>query len=294
MTQQNSSQALRLSFEYFPVQSPEAQERLSSAISRHSVFSPDFVSVTYGAGGTSQERTLTSINRIKSNTNLDVAGHLTTVGGAREHVLNVADQYREAGVNRIVALRGDKPKGAERFEPVENGFASSLELIEALKAKDFDVSVSAYPEKHPDALDDNADVHFLKEKFARGADRAITQYFFEKTTFLRFLDRAEKLGIDKPIIPGILPIENFDKVKNFSAACGANIPAWLADAYRRVESPETHHLLSVALACELIENLRAEGVDHFHIYTLNNPELTYDICTALGLRANQPQFELVA
>ncbi len=294
MTQNQNTQALRLSFEYFPPNTDTANERLWRAISRHAVFAPEFVSITYGAGGTTRERTQKTLARVKKKTQLDAAGHLTTVGGSRQDVLGVAQSYRDLGVKHIVALRGDKPKDAAHFQPQADGFQSSLELISALKDEGFEVSVGAYPEKHPDAADQSADLAFLKRKFEAGADRAITQFFFEKDKFLRFRDAAQKAGINKPILPGILPVENFDKMKGFAEACGTSVPAWLGDAFANAQTEEAKYLLSVSVACDMIENLRAEGVEHFHIYTLNNPELTFDICTALGVAKQIDIAELVA
>ncbi len=288
MTQNKSTQALRLSFEYFPPQNDTANERLWRAISRHAVFNPEFISITYGAGGTTRDRTLKTLKRIKEKSRLNAAGHLTTMGGSREDVLTIAQNYRDLGVKHIVALRGDKPKGAENFEPASNAFQSSIELIKALKDENFEVSVGAYPETHPEASSQKSDIQYLKQKFDAGADRAITQFFFEKSAFLRFRDQAHRAGINKPIVPGILPIEDFDKISNFAKICGTKIPTWLRDAFSHATTAEEKHLLSVSIACDMIENLRAEGVDHIHLYTLNNPELSYDICTALGL---EPQLQ---
>lgn len=292
MTHKTPQGALRLSFEYFPPHNDIGAEKLWQAVTKHSRFAPEFVSVTYGAGGSTQDRTLKLLERMTKKTPLNLAGHLTCAGASRDEVLAVAHAYRNMGVNDIVALRGDGQNGA--FTPHPQGFASSVELIGALKALDFNVTVGAYPEPHPDSQSSQADIDHFKAKFDAGADRAITQFFFEKDVFLRFRDQAVRSGVNAPIIPGILPIENFAKLQNFALKCGASIPNWLKNAFSNVQSPEEAHLLSVSVACDLISNLRAEGVEDFHLYTLNNPNLCEDICLAMGLEPVAPSIMEVA
>lgn len=283
-----------LSFEYFPPQNEYGAARLWQSLRRHSIFEPDFISITYGAGGSTRERTLKLIERIARETPLSIAGHLTATGESRENVLEMAQKYRAAGVRQIVALRGDPPKGETSWQPAKGGFASSIELVGTLASQGFEVSVGAYPEKHPDAGDEKADLAFLAEKFKAGASRAITQFFFEKDVFLRFRDNAAAMGIERPIIPGILPIENFEKMTNFAKRCGASVPAWLANAFGNALTSEDKQLLAISIACDMIENLRNEGVEHFHLFTLNDPRLSFDICTALGRTPAEPVSSAVA
>ncbi len=221
---------------------------------------PRFVSVTYGAGGTTRDRTNAAIQTIVGRARLNVAGHLTCVGATRKETLDVARGYARLGVRRIVALRGDPPKGETRFVPHPDGFASAAELVAALRAiGDFDIAVGAYPETHPEALSPTADVENLKRKLDAGASMALTQFFFDTTDFLRFRDACAKAGITAPIHPGILPVENFAKMLNFAGRCGASVPDWMHKAYARVETPEDAHILSVALATEQIDGLIDEG-----------------------------------
>ncbi len=278
-----------LSFEFFPPHSPNASLRLWRSVERLAPLAPQFVSVTYGAGGTTRERTNAAIQTIVERARLNVAGHLTCVGASREETLEVARGFARLGVRRIVALRGDPPKGADRFEPHPDGFASAAELVAALHEVDgFEISVAAYPEKHPEAASLRSDIDNLKRKLDAGGSNAITQFFFDNEDFLRFRDACAKAGITAPICPGILPVENFTKMLNFAGRCQAKVPDWMHRAYARAETDEEAYLLSVSLAADQCTRLMAEGVDHLHFYTLNNPDLTYDICRALGYEAARP------
>lgn len=258
--------------------------RLWRSVERLAPLGPRFVSVTYGAGGSTRERTVAAINTIRDRARLDVAGHLTCVGATREETLSVARTYAKMGCRRIVALRGDAAAGDDRFRPHPGGFAGSESLIRALKAEGrFHVTVGAYPEPHPDAADDGADVDHLKRKFDAGADDAISQFFFDVETFLRFRDRCVAVGIEKPVHPGVLPIENFGRMQAFAAKCGANVPDWMKTAYANAEAADAVELLSISIASEMCDTLRREGAEHIHLYTLNNPDLPYQVCQALGV-----------
>ncbi len=272
-----------LSFEFFPPHSPEASLRLWRSVERLAPLAPQFVSVTYGAGGTTRDRTNAAIQTILGRARLNVAGHLTCVGATREETLEVARGYARMGVRRIVALRGDPPKGETRFVPHPDGFASAAELVAALRrVGDFEIAVGAYPEVHPEATDAVSDIDNLKRKLDAGAATAITQFFFDNEDFLRFRDACVRAGITAPIQPGILPVENFAKMLNFAGRCKASVPEWMHKAFDRAETPEEAYTLSVAIACEQCDGLIDEGVDHLHVYTLNNPDLTFDVCRALG------------
>jgi methylenetetrahydrofolate reductase (NADPH) len=275
-----------LSFEFFPPNTPNGSLRLWRSVERLAPLAPQFVSVTYGAGGTTRDRTNVAIKTIVDRARLNVAGHLTCVGASRDETLAVARGYARLGVRRIVALRGDPPKGETEFVPHPQGFASAAELVAGLREiGDFEISVGAYPEKHPEAASLQGDIDNLKRKLDAGATNAITQFFFENTDFLRFRDACAKAGIAAPIHPGILPVENFAKMLNFAARCQASVPDWMHKAFERADTEEQSHLLSVSLAAEQCSDLRAEGVDHLHFYTLNNPDLTFDVCRALGFEA---------
>lgn len=273
-----------VSFEFFPPRSLEASFRLWDTVNALAPVDPEFVSVTYGAGGTTRELTRDAVATLHKSSGLNVAAHLTCVEATREETLAIAREFASVGVNEIVALRGDPPKGAANFEAHPNGFANSCDLIEALAdTGDFTVRVGAYPEKHPEAVDQTADIEWLKRKFDAGADAAITQFFFEADTFFRFRDACVKSGIDKPILPGILPIENWQGARKFARACGTTIPAWLDDAFLKATRDGRQDLLATAVATELCSDLLEGGVDHLHFYTLNHPDLTRDVCHALGV-----------
>ncbi|MEP2531974.1 methylenetetrahydrofolate reductase [NAD(P)H] [Shimia sp.] len=273
-----------ISFEFFPPQNLEASFRLWDTVQALAPLNPKFVSVTYGAGGTTRDLTRDAVATLHKSSGLNVAAHLTCVNATREETLKIADDFAAAGVNEIVALRGDPPKGSDTFEAHPDGFANSIELIEALAATDkFTIRVGAYPEKHPEAASLDADVEWLKRKIDAGAAEAITQFFFEADTFLRFRDACARAGIDAPIVPGILPIENWKGTRNFARRCGTDVPAWLDDAFTKAVRDGREDLLATAVCTELCSELLDEGVDALHFYTLNRPELTRDVCHALGV-----------
>ena len=276
--------APRISFEFFPPRSLEGSFRLWETVRTLAPLGPQFVSVTYGAGGTTRQLTHEAVETIHRHYEIPVAAHLTCVDATREETLAIAENYARVGVSDIVALRGDPPKGAGRFTPHPEGFASSVELVEALAATGkFNIRVGAYPDRHPEAADDNADVEWLKRKIDAGASSAITQFFFEAETFFRFRDRCEKAGIEATIIPGILPIENWQGVKKFAARCGARVPGWLDEAFEKAERDSRHDLLATAQCTELCTDLIEGGVEDLHFYTLNKPQLTRDVVHALGI-----------
>lgn len=280
----------RISFEFFPPKSLEASFRLWDTVQTLAPLDPRFVSVTYGAGGTTRELTREAVSTLHKSSGLNVAAHLTCVEATRSETLDIADSFAAAGVRQLVALRGDPPKGAGRFAPHPDGFANSCELIEALAdTGKFNIRVGAYPEKHPEAADEQADIDWLKRKLDAGASEAITQFFFESETFFRFRDACEKAGIDAPIIPGILPIENWTGVRKFAKTCGTQIPTWLDDTFAKAKRDGREDLLATALATELCSELIEGGVNDLHFYTLNRPELTRDVCHALGIT---PKVEL--
>lgn len=284
----------RVSFEFFPPQNIEAAFRLADTVRDLAPLHPSFVSVTYGAGGTTRELTHDAVATIHKRYGLNVAAHLTCVNASRAETLAIAGQYAEAGVTEIVALRGDPPKGQGAFVPHPEGFANSVELVEALAATGkFKIRVGAYPDRHPEAANDQADVDWLKRKIDAGASSAITQFFFEAETYFRFRDRCEKAGIDAPIIPGILPIENWTGVKKFAARCGTPVPGWMDEAFDKAARDGREDLLSVSLATELCSELIEGGVEDLHFYTLNKPALTRDIAHALGV-TQKPSLQNVA
>ena len=275
-----------LSFEFFPPHTPEGGLRLWRSVERLAPLAPQYVSVTYGAGGTTRDRTNVAIQTIIDRARLNVAGHLTCVGATREETLEVARGYARMGVRRIVALRGDPQKGEASFVPHPQGFRSAAELVAGLRSVgDFEIAVGAYPEVHPEAVSAAADIDNLKRKIDAGASTAITQFFFDNDLFLRFRDACAKAGIAAPIVPGILPVENFGKMLNFAARCQASVPHWMHKAFGNAETPEAAYLLSVAIAAEQCTGLAAEGVEHLHLYTLNNPDLAFDVCRAIGYAA---------
>ncbi|SPF76981.1 5,10-methylenetetrahydrofolate reductase [Aliiroseovarius pelagivivens] len=279
-----------ISFEFFPPQSLDASFRLWETVRQLAPLDPNFVSVTYGAGGTTRELTHDAVGTIHKHYGLNVAAHLTCVDASREETLAIAKSYAEVGVTEIVALRGDAPKGTDHFAPREDGFENSVELIEALaNTSDFHIRVGAYPDPHPEASDLDADVAWLKRKVDAGAGSAITQFFFEADTFFRFRDKCEKAGIDVPIIPGILPIENWKGVRKFAERCGATVPTWLDDAFHKAERDNRTDLLATAICTELCSDLIEGGVEDLHFYTLNKPGLTRDVAHALGVT---PQISL--
>ena len=273
-----------VSFEFFPPKSIEASFRLWDTVQALAPLDPRFVSVTYGAGGTTRELTRDAVDTLHRASGLNVAAHLTCVDAPRAETLAIAQEFAAAGVTEIVALRGDPPKGSGAFRAHPEGFVDSCELIAALaETGDFTIRVGAYPEQHPEARSAQADIDWLKRKIEAGAAEAITQFFFEAETFFCFRDACAKAGINAPIIPGILPIENWTGARKFAQACGAKIPAWLEDAFDKALRDGRHDLLATAVATELCSDLLDGGVEHLHFYTLNKPDLTRDICHALGI-----------
>ncbi len=275
----------KLSFEFFPPRTEALEQQLWACIQRLAPMMPRFVSVTYGAGGTTQARTHATVARIVTDTDLTPAAHLTCVGATRQEVDDVARQYWEAGVRHIVALRGDPPPGTT-YAPHPGGYAFAADLIAGLrKVADFEISAAAYPETHPTALSPEADLDNLKRKLDAGATRAITQYFFDTDTYLRFLDRCLAAGITAPIVPGIMPVSNYAQAARFSAMCGASVPAWMGHIFEGTDDdPETRRMIGMVVAAEQVRLLQANGVDEFHFYTLNRPDLTYAIAHLLGVR----------
>ncbi len=275
-----------VSFEFFPPKDEAMERTLWASIERLAPLSPRFVSVTYGADGSTRERTHNVVSRIQRETRLTAAPHLTCVGATREEVLEIAHRYWDEGVRHIVALRGDPPAGAVGYRPHPGGFAYSADLVEGLRTVgDFEISVAAYPEKHPEAASAAFDIEVLKRKQDAGATRAITQFFFEPAVYLRFRDACVAAGITMSIVPGILPITRFPQLTRFAARCGASVPEWLEERFEGLdEDAETRKLIAAAVAIEQVARLRREGVEEFHFYTLNRAELAYAICHALGLR----------
>jgi methylenetetrahydrofolate reductase (NADPH) len=276
----------KLSFEFFPPKNEALETALWAAIRRLEPLGPRFVSVTYGAGGTTRSRTHDTVARLAKETSLTPAAHLTCVGATQEEVNEVARDYLAAGVRNIVALRGDPPAGASEYIPHPGGYAQAEDLVRGLRRiGDFDISVGAYPETHPAAASASADLDFLKRKIDAGATRAITQYFFDTDVYLRFIDRCAAAGITVPIVPGILPVSHFGQMKKFSAMCGASVPAWMGRLFEGLEEDvETRRMVAAVVAAEQVRLLQANGVDEFHFYTLNRADLTYAIAHLLGAR----------
>ena len=278
---------INVSFEFFPPATEKMEETLWNAIGRLEPLRPRFVSVTYGAGGSTRERTHNTVARMARGTDLVPAAHLTCVGATREQVDSVACGYRAAGVRHVVALRGDPPAGVgARYEPHPGGYANAAELVAGLKRiGNFEISVAGYPEKHPDSPTVEADLDNLKAKVDAGATRVITQFSFDNAHYLRFLEAARARGIWAPIVPGIVPIHDFKRVAGFAARCGASMPAWLARRFDGLDHDQaTTHLVAAAVAAEQVMDLVDEGIRQFHFYTLNRADLVYAICHLLGLR----------
>lgn len=286
MTDNNNQSPVKVSFEFFPPKTEKSETTLWSTVERLAPLQPRFVSVTYGADGSTRDRTHRIVSRINAETQLTGAPHLTCVEATAEEVDEIARGYWEEGVRHIVALRGDPPQGNDTYVPHPGGYQYAVDLVTGLRnVADFDISVAAYPEVHPEADSPIADLDNLKRKLDAGASRAITQFFFDADVYLRFRDLATAAGIDAPIVPGILPISNFASLQRFAAACGASVPQWLHEKFAGLdEDPETRQMISANVAIELVERLQKEGVNEFHFYTLNRAELTYAICFALGVR----------
>lgn len=274
-----------VSFEFFPPNSDKMNATLWRSVERLAPLGPAFVSVTYGAGGSTRERTHETVERIVQETGLNAAAHLTCVAASRAEIDAVAERYWQAGVRHIVALRGDMPTAGDAYEPDPNGYAYASDLVEGLKRlHDFEVSVAAYPEKHPEARDFAAEIDNLKRKQDAGAARAITQFFFNTEEFLRYRDRMTSAGMDMPLTPGVLPVTNFASMTRFAARCGASVPEWVQARFEGLDDDvETRSGVAAAIAVEQCQRLRSEGVDNFHFYTLNRAELTLAICRMLGV-----------
>lgn len=278
---------IRVSFEFFPPKNDDMEARLWDTVTRLEPLRPQFVSVTYGAGGSTRERTARTVKRILEESTLTPAAHMTCVDASREEVDQVIAEFAAMGVKRFVALRGDPKEGVgATYQPYPGGYANGAELVGALKAQgDFDISVSAYPEKHPESPDFVTDFDMLKRKVDNGATRAITQFFFDNDLYERYVERARKAGIYIPIVPGVLPIHSFTQVANFSARCGAHVPSWLAERFEGLDKdPQTHALVASAVAVEQVLDLVERGVNDFHFYTMNRADLVVAVCHMIGIR----------
>ena len=291
--EQTLTKPVRVSFEFFPPKTERMQEQLWECVKRLEPLAPDFVSVTYGAGGSTRERTHDTVVKLAKDTALAPAAHLTCVGHSKAEIAEIAERYWDEGIRHIVALRGDPPEDANGkpvpYTPHPDGYAYAVDLVEGLKRlHPFEITVAAYPETHPGAPYPQFDLDNLKRKIDAGACRAITQYFFDMDVYNRFLDRCLAANIAVPIIPGILPVTNFSQVIKFSSACGTRVPSWMAQLFEGLDGdPETRRLVAATVASEQVRALAAEGIDQFHFYTLNRADLTYAICHILGVRAKK-------
>jgi methylenetetrahydrofolate reductase (NADH) len=279
-----------VSFEFFPPKTAEMETKLWQAVKRLEPLAPRFVSVTYGAGGSTRERTHATVVRIRRETPLEPAAHLTCIGATCEEIDRVAEHYWESGIRHVVALRGDPPLDRGRYSPHPGGYRYAADLVSGLKrVANFEVSVAAFPEMHPEAESAEADLDNLKRKIDAGAARAITQFFFDTEVYLRFIERARARGITVPIVPGILPVSNVAQTRKFAAQCGATLPTWMAGLFEGLDDdPETRRLVAASIAIEQCRLLQAEGVREFHFYTLNRADLAVAICHMLGVRARVP------
>jgi methylenetetrahydrofolate reductase (NADPH) len=281
-----STNDVQVSFEFFPPHSEKMEATLWESVQRLKELSPRFVSVTYGADGSTRERTHAAVERIVTETDLTAAPHLTCIGSSRGEIDDIARDYWDMGVRHLVALRGDPPQGSTGYSPHPDGYAYASDLVAGLKkVADFDISVAAFPEVHPEASSPIADLENLKRKIDAGASRAITQFFFDTDVYLRFRDLAAAAGIDTHIVPGILPITRFPQLQRFAETCGATVPDWLSERFAGLEDDaETRKMIAANVAIEQVRKLQSEGVNEFHFYTLNRSELTVAICHALGVR----------
>jgi methylenetetrahydrofolate reductase (NADPH) len=275
-----------VSFEFFPPHTEKMEATMWQSIDRLAALEPSFISVTYGADGSTRERTHDAVERITRETDMIAAPHLTCIGASRGEIDDIAREYWDMGVRHLVALRGDAPHGVDKYEPHPDGYAYASDLVAGLrKVADFEISVAAYPEVHPEAPNADFDLDNLKRKLDAGATRAITQFFFETDVFLNFRDRCAATGIDSPIVPGILPITRFPQLEKFAAACGASVPDWLCEWFSGLEDDaQTRQMIAASVAISQVRRLQAEGIDEFHFYTLNRSELAFAICHALGVR----------
>jgi methylenetetrahydrofolate reductase (NADPH) len=284
---------VRVSFEFFPPKSDEMEARLWNTVTRLEPLKPQFVSVTYGAGGSTRERTARTVRRILTEAAIPAAAHLTCVGATRDEIDAVIREYQSFGISRFVALRGDPASGVgAAYRPHPGGYENGADLVAGLKAVgDFDISVAAYPEKHPQSPDFATDIEMLKRKVDNGATRAITQFFFDNDAYERYVERVRRAGIYIPIVPGIQPVHSFRQIANFSARAGAHVPTWLAERFEGLESdPQTHALVACAVAAEQVLDLIERGVGDFHFYTMNRADLVVAICHMIGIRS-QPALE---
>ncbi len=281
--------ATKVTFEFFPPNTEKMEKTLWDSIERLSVLEPRFVSVTYGADGSTRQRTHAAVARIRNETDLTAAPHLTCIGATRGEVDDIAREYWDLGIRHLVALRGDAPKDVKHYTPHPGGYAYGSDLVEGLKRiADFDISVAAYPEVHPEAESPIADLENLKRKLDAGASRAITQFFFDVEAYLRFRDLCTAAGIESKIVPGILPITRFPQLTRFAKQCGATVPEWLEHRFDGLEDDvDTRKLIAASVAIEQVQLLQKEGIEEFHFYTLNRSELTFAICHALGVRPQQ-------
>lgn len=285
----NTVERPSVSFEFFPPNTEAMEATLWTSIERLADLDPAFVSVTYGADGSTRERTHTAVERIIRDTKLTPAPHLTCVGASRGEIDDIARDYWDMGVRHLVALRGDAPKGSDAYVPHADGYAYGSDLVKGLRnIADFDISVAAYPEIHPEAPNADFDLENLKRKLGAGASRAITQFFFDADIFLRFRDRCSATGIESSIVPGILPITRFPQLERFAKMCGASVPGWLRRRFEGLDDDEdTRQMIAASVAIEQVRALQKEGIEEFHFYTLNRSDLTYAICHALGVRPKQ-------
>ncbi|HEC91086.1 MAG TPA: methylenetetrahydrofolate reductase [Alphaproteobacteria bacterium] len=281
---------VEVSFEFFPPKTEKMEQRLWDCIRRLAPVKPTFVSVTYGAGGTTRERTHETVVRIRNETDLEPAAHLTCVDATKDEINEIARRYWDQGIRHIVALRGDAPQDDGAYTPHPDGYAYASDLVAGLKGvADFEISVAAYPETHPEASSPEADLDNLKRKIDAGAVRAVSQYFFDPDVYFRFLERVRAAGITVPIVPGILPVTNFSQVTKFSGACGTSVPGWMHGMFSGLDDdPETRNLVAASVAAEQCRVLHAGGVKEFHFYTLNRADLVYAICHILGVRPEPP------
>ncbi len=278
---------LKVSFEFFPPKSEKMQTQLWNAVERLAPLNPDFVSVTYGAGGSTRERTHDTVRRIINNTNLHTAAHLTCVEATRDEVNNVLEDYWSAGVRHIVALRGDPPDGVGgTFKQTENGYRNAADLAQGARGlHDFEVTVGCYPEKHPESPDFQLDIELLKQKVDAGATRAITQFFYDNDVYFRFLEKVRAAGINIPVVPGIMPVLNFASLQKMARMCGTTIPAKLLRMLENLDDdPDTRQMVAATIAAEQCLDLADQGISHFHFYTLNRAEMSFALCHMLGVR----------
>lgn len=280
------STPVKVSFEFFPPKTEKMNESLWKSIKRLESLKPDFVSVTYGAGGATRERTHDTVVRIKKETSLEPAAHLTCVDASKEEIDKIIHEYKDAGIKHIVALRGDSPEDSGKYTPRPDGYAYAVDLIKGIKKiGDFDISVAAYPEFHPDSPSADFDMDNLKRKIDAGATRAITQFFFDVDVYRRFMDRIDKAGITIPVIPGILPVTNFKRVVDFADKSNTTIPKWMHELFDGLDDdPITRKLIAATVAIEQCRTLASDGIRDFHFYTLNRADLVYAICHVLGVR----------